>query len=433
MSRVFRLALLKRFFKTVRDDGLGEALRKTRVFLAMRMRGWAPSILGGAGLANSSPGAALNGVWSEIARGGGFHVNRSLENGARVALIGDLNLPQCRKYRVEQLAELLEALGIGCEFAHFEDEERSIGILQHATHLCEYRLLNTPLTQMYRYEARRLGLPVLYDIDDPLFSVSAYETYRNMTTLDPALKAHFISEAPKYATMMNGADVVSVSTPGLAEHAALFTKRPVFTRRNFADLATLADGASAMAGRSASDGMFRLVFASGSQGHEADFDLLKGPVGDFVTASPDRRLLLLAHFHEGHLSEPLRAQTEMRPFSTYQSYLAALARADVAVMPLQDDIFNRCKSAVRVIDAASVGLPVIVSDIGDLDALVDDGRTGFVAHDQADWRQALERLVAEPNLRETMGQAARSNLEDRWCVQNAPHIISPQMVEWLRK
>ena len=33
---------------------------------------------------------------------------------------------------------------------------------------------------MYLYEARRLRLPVLYDLDDPLFSISAYETYENM-------------------------------------------------------------------------------------------------------------------------------------------------------------------------------------------------------------------------------------------------------------
>ena len=46
-----------------------------------------------------------------------------------------------------------------------------------------YRGLNTPLFSMYFYEARRLRLPVLYDLDDPLFSVSAYETYANMKAL----------------------------------------------------------------------------------------------------------------------------------------------------------------------------------------------------------------------------------------------------------
>lgn len=435
MSRYLRLALIRRFLSSLRQEGPRQALARVRLYLSRQRQGAAPSMLGAGSSAGSAPEAYLAGIWAEMARGNGFHAPRDTSGGTRIALIGDLNLPQCRKYRIEQLADFWRAQGVACDYSHYEDIPRATRLLQQATHLMEYRLEASPLTHMYRYEARRLGLPVLYDIDDPLFSVSAYETYHNMSALDPAFKAHFLSVAPRYAAMMNSADMVTVSTPGLAEHVRFYTPRPVYVRRNFADAATLEDGAKAMAAARAAvhDGCFRVVFASGSQGHEADFKLISEELARFVTADASRRLVILGHFQKSHLPAGLAAQTEHHPFSDYDQYLMRLATADVAVMPLQDDIFNRCKSGVRVIDAASVGLPSVVSDVGDLSALIEEGQTGFVARAPQDWRQALEALASDPTRSAAMCRAARERLETRWAGHPVPHVISSEILDWVRQ
>ena len=436
MARFLRWSLVRRFATVARQQGLGSALSKSLYYSKILLRGSIPSVFQEAQPPRHAPEQTLQVIWSEMARGDGFHVTRRTEDRPRIALIGDLNLAQCRKYRVEQLAAFWNGQGVACDFAHYEDIPRAIKLLQQATHLCEYRLEASPLTAMYRYEARRLGMPVLFDIDDPLFSVSAYETYHNMTALDPALKAHFLAVAPRYAAMMNGADMVTVSTPGLAAHARLYTRRPVHVRRNFADADTLTAGAAAMAARAAAqlsrDGLFRVVFASGSQGHEADFDLIRDEIAGFVTADPARRLTILGHFRTETLPEALRAQTEHHSFLPYADYLALLAGADVAVMPLQDDTFNRCKSGVRVIDAASVGLVPLVSAVGDLSALVEDGQTGFIARTSGDWARALELLAANPARLQSMSRAARARLETHWSAQAAAHIVDPEILDWIR-
>lgn len=430
MRQYFRLALIKRFFAVTRQEGLWPAMRRMKLYLSRQLQGTGPSVL----TSPAGTGSHLQGIWSDLARGGGFHAPKDRSGPPRIALIGDLNLPQCRKYRIEQLAAFWRAQGVACDYSHYEDVPRSVDLLQHATHLCEYRLEASELTQMYRYEARRLGLPVLYDIDDPLFSISAYETYQNMSALDPALKAHFLSVAPRYAAMMNSADIVTVSTPGLVKHARLYTARPVHMRRNFADEETLADGEEAR--RAAADmsdeGLFRVVFASGSQGHEADFEIIADTIAEFVTAAPDRRLMILGHFRTELLPAPLRAQTEHHKFLPYGDYLAHLASADVAVMPLQDDLFNRCKSAVRVIDAASVSLTSIVGDVGDLASVVERGESGFVAQSPEDWRDALETLAKDRAQAEVMGRKARAQLESRWSARPAPHIIDQDVLDWIR-
>ena len=436
MSNIPLLTLARRFALAMRNEGAGQALRRAGHYVYRRMKG-----LGNGSLISSGNRRAqgsdqyLHGIWQTLAQQDAFHIMEapSLNRERRqIAMIADLNLPQCRKYRVEQLAAFWRSRGVEFEYAHYQDIPRATRIMQHATHLMEYRLQTGPAADMIRYEARRLRLPILYDLDDPLFSVSAYETYRNMEALDPEMKAHFLSEAPKYLSMMNGADVLSVSTPGMAAHTALYSERPIYVRRNFADTETLDAGASAMAGAGSDDGLFRVAFASGSQGHEVDLGEIIDPLAEFVSADKNRRLMLIGHFDLSHLPEGLEQQIETVKFADYARYLLALARADCTVMPLCDDAFNRCKSAVRVLDAASVAVPSIVANVGDLPSVVQSGKTGLVAENQDDWMVALRDLAANPKVAASMGSAARSDLEKRWQASERPHIIAPELLEWVK-
>ncbi|NNE51831.1 MAG: glycosyltransferase, partial [Sulfitobacter sp.] len=382
---------MRRFFGTARTDGPIVALRKTGTYTARRVMPLLPDRL----RRHGPPGTDheyLMPTWKTLAQKRALHPQSApalLRKARQIALIGDLNLPQCRKYRVEQLAAFWRGRGVEVEFAHYTDVPRATRILQLATHVCEYRLPPTPVTEMLRYEARRLRLPILYDIDDPLFSVTAYETYANMEAIDPAQKDHFLRAAPGYLSMMNGADVVSLSTPGLVEHAALHTPRPAFLRRNFVDAETLEIARLARRSGGRSDGLFRFAFASGSFGHEADFEIIAEALTEVILAAPEWRLIILGHFDKSRLPAALAQRTELQPFAGYGDYLKRLARADCALMPLTDDPFNRCKSAVRVLDAAVVGVPSVVSAVGDLPFVVVQGATGWIVKDPSGWGDVL--------------------------------------------
>ena len=327
---------LIRLLATIRHEGWRTALHRTRSYFGHHMLGGGPA---------GKPEAYLDRFWQDIARRGAFHVRAApaaLRRTRRIAMIGDLFLPQCRKYRVEQAGELWAAAGADYVFSDWRDVQRSVAAMQDATHLMFYRTLNDPVMAMYLYEARRLRLPVAYDLDDPLFSVSAYETYGNMTALPADLKAHFLSEAPRYLGAMNQADLITVSTPGMAEHTRAYTARPVLFRRNFADRETLAAAEAALAGGGCrAEAPFRVGFASGSQGHEIDFGLISDDISGFLDADAGRQLVILGHFDKTLLPEGLRGRIESHPFTDYGQYLEALSTVDCAVMPLTDDVFNR--------------------------------------------------------------------------------------------
>ncbi|MCA0042069.1 glycosyltransferase family protein [Celeribacter litoreus] len=413
------------------------ALRKAKWWVRYLITGRRDGHPSEMSLKGASSGAHyLSGFWVDLASREGFHTLQSpatLSKRRKVALIGDLNLPQCRKYRVEQLSELFEQMGMSYEYSHYEDLPRSAAILQNATHLMLYRSRMDDKTAAHLYEARRLSLPILYDIDDPLFSVAAYATYGNMKGADASLAQHFLNEAPLYAAAMNMADMVSLSTPALAEEAARHTGRPTVRRRNFADQVTLRDGARAMASvESGGDASFRLVFASGSDGHEEDFELIRADVIDFLEGDPRRRLRILGRFDPTRLPQDLSAQIERFAFLDYSEYLKKLAECDLALMPLTDDRFNACKSAVRVMDAASVGVPSVVGHVGDLGNIVRNEETGYALSKGSSWKEVLEDGFVNRRRTREMGQSARKILERDWSARADMPITDAEFLEFFR-
>lgn len=432
---LFSRASLSRFGREMREQGMRSAVKKTWMYVTRRLsgRGITGIEVGGSYTARP-PAQYMTPVWLELADKGGFHITKApafLKQRRKVAMIGDLNLPQCRKYRVEQLYEIWCLADVDYSYSHYEDVARSIAILQDASHVMFYRLGTSPITSMLAYEARRLRLPVLYDLDDPLFSVSAYGTYENMKALPDWQKAHFVNEAPKYLDVLNSADLVSVSTPGMQAHTSLYTARPVHVRRNFADRIALEAGAAAMRTSRRNGADFRVAFVSGSQGHEVDFALIAEDITTFLANGARRKLVILGYFDKALLPEALREQVETHAFSDYTTYLDTLASVDCAVMPLTDDPFNRCKSAVRVIDAASVGVPGLVGTVSDMATMIEDGRTGRVLSPGASWAAALEEMAQDVSATRDMGHLARKALEETWSARLEAPVIDPEMVAWV--
>lgn len=430
---LFRRDTLRAFFRVLRAEGPVGTWRRGWAFIRRtRASAWKN------GRPDASHPFPLIQFWSDMSSANVAATQKApaLLTGKRVvAMIGDLNLPQCKKYRIEQLAELLASVDVEYRFSHYQDMPRCQDIMQTATHLMFYRLQRHDLVTGYMYEARRLRLPILYDIDDPLFSIDAYASYGNMTVLPTELKNHFLAQAPLYLDILNSADVTSFSTPGLRDHAGTLSPRPAFVRRNFADRATLDAGriaTEANAAEKAGSTGFTLCFASGSQGHEVDFQTIAPQIEAFLDADKTRKLLVLGHFRADLLSKSLQDRVETKPFTDYAAYLDHLAQADVAIMPLADDLFNRCKSGVRVIDASAVGVPSIVGTVGDMANMIEAGETGFIARTPDDWGQALDALARDRALAADMGRKARLALENRWSARAAEPVVETGMIDWVK-
>jgi glycosyltransferase involved in cell wall biosynthesis len=87
---------------------------------------------------------------------------------------------------------------------------------------------------------------------------------------------------------------------------------------------------------------------------------------------------------------------------------AILSTADIFVLPSLSEARPR-----SIIEAMSLGLPVVASDAGGIPSLITDGTTGLLsrAGDAASLADALTRLAASAGLRVRLGTAARAHAE----------------------
>ena len=91
---------------------------------------------------------------------------------------------------------------------------------------------------------------------------------------------------------------------------------------------------------------------------------------------------------------------ESLPFDDdYVRYAKRLRRLDLdlALVPLADTPFNRCKSAIKYLEYAACAVPGVFSKVAPYAQTVEHGRTGLLAGpDPQHWIEAVDRLAARP-------------------------------------
>lgn len=104
--------------------------------------------------------------------------------------------------------------------------------------------------------------------------------------------------------------------------------------------------------------------------------------------------------------------------------VAEVQAMDIGIMPLIDRPFERGKSGYKLVQYMACGLPVVASPVGVNREIVTEGQNGFLATGEEEWRDALMRLIADPDLRQRMGDAGRRRAEkDYSLASQAPRFV----------
>lgn len=85
--------------------------------------------------------------------------------------------------------------------------------------------------------------------------------------------------------------------------------------------------------------------------------------------------------------------------------------ADIGVMPLVDSEWNRGKCAMKALECMALGLPTVISPVGENLFVADDGQYSLLASDPQQWCDQLHRLIADEHLRSNLGRKGRALIE----------------------
>ena len=105
--------------------------------------------------------------------------------------------------------------------------------------------------------------------------------------------------------------------------------------------------------------------------------------------------------------------------------IADLLGFHVGLMPLEDDPWAKGKCAFKALQYMALGIPALVSPVGMNTEVVQHGQNGFVCATPAEWEASLRQLLADAGLRQHLGQAARTTIEERYSVRaNTPNFLA---------
>jgi glycosyltransferase involved in cell wall biosynthesis len=178
--------------------------------------------------------------------------------------------------------------------------------------------------------------------------------------------------------------------------------------------------------------------------HDADSILAIGPLVeksgfvdliDAIGILRDRgRRVRLTIVGQGELEHSLRAHFDRRGLADQVRLIRGVSRRELAILmgahtvmalPWLADDRDRDALSNIVLEAMSVGLLVLSTDLPGISELIEDGVTGRVvsAHDPIWLAGALETLFASPEVRDGMARRARSTVERRFSAsRHASHL-----------
>lgn len=109
---------------------------------------------------------------------------------------------------------------------------------------------------------------------------------------------------------------------------------------------------------------------------------------------------------------------------TLDSEVSLFNTCDIGVYPLPDDEWARGKCGFKAIQFMACGVPVVAAPVGVNQDIIQDGENGLLAPTAADWTEKLARLLADRDLRRTLGRAGRRTVEERYSLRaTAPRLV----------
>ncbi|WP_278800154.1 glycosyltransferase [Marinobacter nauticus] len=146
---------------------------------------------------------------------------------------------------------------------------------------------------------------------------------------------------------------------------------------------------------------------AGGMGHTGDLELVEAVVQEladevewvFFGMCPDKLRPFVAEVHEGI------------EISRYPRKLASL-NLDLAIAPLEDNLFNRCKSNLRLLEYGACGYPVVCSDVEPYRA--HGLPVTLVKNRFKDWVDAIRMHLSDMKATARAGDKLKQSVREKW-------------------
>jgi hypothetical protein len=99
------------------------------------------------------------------------------------------------------------------------------------------------------------------------------------------------------------------------------------------------------------------------------------------------------------------------------TYALAYNLFDVSLAPLENNLFNRCKSELKMIEAGVMGKVIIVSNIYPYTNLITKKNCIAVSDNKMGWYDGMKKLIKNPSIVEDLAMQLSEDVKERYCIE----------------
>lgn len=237
------------------------------------------------------------------------------------------------------------------------------------------------------------GAKMVLDLDDEPFAINEKHP----------LYAEIKAKSDRVKRMIEIADHVVVSSEPLKESIKEIAKK-VTVIPNAIDPAIWK-----VKKKKRTDGKIRIGWV-GSSSHIADLHIITDVVRDILDKYPHVEMYFVGFVtgdfggKESYKGRVFNKQGTAG-YEEYPQFLADLD-LDIAIAPLEDNQFNRCKTPIKWMENAMLETPMVLSDVTPYTEVVKKG-TGYLAKGRGQWVKYLSWLIESEEKRKEIGKAAK--------------------------
>ena len=353
----------------------------------------------------------------------------------------DPSVPHPIRYRVAHQIEQLAASGISASAVDAWKLDNDIA--RHGRMFVIFRCPITDAVREFIELAKRLNKTVLYDIDDLVIDTCYTNQIPFVASMSVEDKRSYDDGVVRMGETLKLCDGAITTTEELATELRKFVPR-VYVNRNTAseamrDYSEIAiyrrdilpafkredvkhcdlkiyDRAVARQKERAESSEVRIGYFSGSITHNDDFQLVMPAIVSVMRKRGNVKLLLMGELSLPDELVPFGDRIISVPFSDWRRMPNIIASCDINIAPLRDTLFNRAKSENKWVEAALVKVPTVASNVGAFKRMIEPGN-GILCNTEADWEDALLRLIDDSSLRCSLGESAYG-----YCVRNCTTV-----------
>jgi processive 1,2-diacylglycerol beta-glucosyltransferase len=250
----------------------------------------------------------------------------------------------------------------------------------------------------------RLRIPIVYDLDDMLLDVPrSHPSHVELHKRTPYIK-----------WALREVDLVTVSTSQLEQSLKGYTSRPVRVQPNLVDWALFDKPPRRRNGTVC-------FLISGTSTHRSDWALIEEPLAAILAKYGNvAKAVFFGQAPSRFAAHPSVKVIEFEDrYAQYASRLRTLD-IDAALVPLEDNEFNRCKSDIKWLEYSAAGIPGAYSDVMPYRSSIRHRTSGLLVANIADaWFEAMDVLVSDPQATSFMIDNSRQQVHEKYTVESA--------------